>query len=71
MFTNKQLTRTSEEEEVSQKIGKCLKNLEPVNKHIEDIQAKRVGYAISRAAENVKFASIIARICDRDQVNIF
>lgn len=56
------------EEEHPEKIDKCLRNLEPMNKHIEQIEAKRVGYAVSRAVENLTLASHIAGICENGRV---
>ncbi|XP_065058556.1 dynein regulatory complex protein 10-like [Rhopilema esculentum] len=52
------------EQKDAARLKKLLKNLDPEHKHLEDIQAKRVGYAIKILNDNVKLVSVIAALCD-------
>ena len=56
------------EQKDAARLKKLLKNLDPEHKHLEDIQAKRVGYAIKILNDNVKLVSVIAALCDEFKV---
>ena len=64
----KNLSSMSNDENDSPITYQCLKDLEPSERHMEDIGSSKLWYVVSTAAENINFVTAVAEICSERKV---